>query len=82
MRAAKATDMSEIRDDDDLDEEPGEEVESAPPLRVGEERDLRSSGIKKKLLRRGRGWETPELGDEATGESQPHRPLSITLCVF
>ncbi|GMN35880.1 hypothetical protein TIFTF001_005588 [Ficus carica] len=66
MRAAKATDMSEIRDDDDLDEEPGEEVESAPPLRVGEERDLGSSGIKKKLLRRGRGWETPELGDEAT----------------
>lgn len=82
MRAAKATDMSEIRDDDDLDEEPGEEVESAPPLRVGEERDLGSSGIKKKLLRRGRGWETPEPGDEATGKSQPYRALSKTLCVF
>lgn len=67
MQADKPTDMSDI--ENDLDEEPGEEVESVPPLRVGEERELGSSGIKKKLLKRGRGWETPGPGDEATGKS-------------
>ncbi|EXC36632.1 Peptidyl-prolyl cis-trans isomerase FKBP65 [Morus notabilis] len=61
MQADKPTDI-----ENDLDEEPGEEVESAPPLRVGEEQELGSSGIKKKLLKRGRGWETPGPGDEAT----------------
>ncbi|CAL9107379.1 unnamed protein product [Musa textilis] len=53
-------------DDDDLDEEPGEEIESAPPLRVGEEREIGGAGLRKKLLRPGRGWETPVLGDEVT----------------
>ncbi|XP_020083595.1 peptidyl-prolyl cis-trans isomerase FKBP62-like isoform X2 [Ananas comosus] len=67
-RAAAAAD-----DDDDGsgdgasdDEEPGEVIESAPPLRVGEERSLGVGGLRKKLLRRGRGWETPVLGDEVT----------------
>ena len=68
MGADKATDLSDIQDDDDdLDEEPGEVIESAPPLKVGEERQLGSFGIKKKLLKRGHGWETPDFGDEATG---------------
>lgn len=67
MRSEKGTSLSEIKDDDELDEEPGEVIESAPPLQVGEERELGGAGLKKKLLKCGRGWETPELGDEATG---------------
>ncbi|KAE8057034.1 hypothetical protein FH972_013756 [Carpinus fangiana] len=68
MAAEKATNESEIEGEgeDELDEEPGEVIESAPPLNVGEERQLGSFGLKKKLLKRGHGWETPELGDEVT----------------
>ncbi|KAJ7958280.1 Peptidylprolyl isomerase [Quillaja saponaria] len=66
MVSEKATNVSDIVDEDELDEEPGEEIESAPPLKVGEERKLCSSGLKKKLLKRGHGWETPEFGDEVT----------------
>ncbi|XP_074589402.1 peptidyl-prolyl cis-trans isomerase FKBP62-like isoform X2 [Curcuma longa] len=63
--AARAA-AAQMDDDDDLDEEPGEEIDSAPPLRVGEEREIGGAGgLKKKLLRRGSGWETPALGDEA-----------------
>ncbi|KAL2894963.1 70 kDa peptidyl-prolyl isomerase [Bienertia sinuspersici] len=51
---------------DEDDDEPGEVIESAPPLRVGEEREIRDSGIKKKLLKRGIRWETPNYGDEVT----------------
>ncbi|XP_059279446.1 peptidyl-prolyl cis-trans isomerase FKBP62-like isoform X1 [Lycium ferocissimum] len=51
---------------DEVDEEPGEEIESAPPLNVGEEREINSNGLKKKLLKLGHGWETPEFGDEVT----------------
>lgn len=53
-----------IDEDDEMDEEPGEVIESAPPLQVGEERVIDSSGIKKKLIKRGIGWETPDFGDE------------------
>ncbi|GAB4852367.1 hypothetical protein Ancab_016559 [Ancistrocladus abbreviatus] len=66
MAMEKKTDVSQLEDDDDLDEEPGEVIESAPPLKVGEEREINSSGVKKKLLKRGLGWETPEFGDEVT----------------
>ncbi|KAK6277642.1 hypothetical protein POUND7_017965 [Theobroma cacao] len=62
----KGTNVSDIEGEDDLDEEPGEVIESAPPLKVGEERELGSSGIKKKLLKNGISWETPEFGDEVT----------------
>lgn len=53
-------------DDEELDEEPGEVIESAPPLKVGEEREINNSGLKKKLIKRGVGWETPEFGYEVT----------------
>ncbi|KAA8528448.1 hypothetical protein F0562_035803 [Nyssa sinensis] len=66
MVAEKETNVSDIGDEDELDEEPGEVIESAPPLKVGEEREINSSGLKKKLLKRGLGWETPEFGDEVT----------------
>ncbi|XP_024963222.1 peptidyl-prolyl cis-trans isomerase FKBP62-like isoform X3 [Cynara cardunculus var. scolymus] len=58
--------ISDMAEDPDSDEEPGEVIESAPPLRVGEERVFNSTGLKKKLLRRGVGFETPECGDEPT----------------
>lgn len=66
MEVEKGTNLSDI--ENDLDEEPGEVIESAPPLEVGEERELGSSGIKKKLLQRGHGYDAPEFGDEATGK--------------
>ncbi|MQL93463.1 hypothetical protein Taro_026118 [Colocasia esculenta] len=66
-RAAKDTNLAGVDDDEDLDEEPGEEIESAPPLKVGEEREINSSGLRKKLLKSGCGWETPVSGDEVTG---------------
>lgn len=67
MVAKKATDLSNFEDEDDLDEEPGEVIDSAPPQKVGEERELNSSRLKKKLLKPGHGWETPEFNDEVTG---------------
>ncbi|KAL6637777.1 hypothetical protein ACP70R_025349 [Stipagrostis hirtigluma subsp. patula] len=48
------------------DDEAGEEIESAPPLRVGEERAIGSSGIRKLLIRAGEGWATPVPPDEVT----------------
>lgn len=76
MVTLKASDaLSQIDDDDELDEEPGEVIDSAPPLKVGEEREIinSSSGtcLKKKLLKRGFGWDTPESGDEVTGRFYP-----------
>ncbi|KAJ0026022.1 hypothetical protein Pint_08628 [Pistacia integerrima] len=66
MVTETGTNVTYVEDEDDLDEEPGEVIESAPPLQVGEERVLSNFGIKKKLLKRGVGWETPEFGDEVT----------------
>ncbi|KAJ8748170.1 hypothetical protein K2173_000578 [Erythroxylum novogranatense] len=45
--------------DDDLDL-PGD----APVLKVGEEKEIANQGLKKKLLKEGEGWDTPENGDE------------------
>ncbi|XP_010513402.1 PREDICTED: 70 kDa peptidyl-prolyl isomerase-like [Camelina sativa] len=62
-----AVEAAKISDDDEkLEEEDGEVIESAPPLQIGEERVLGASGIKKKLLKLGDGYETPEHSDEAT----------------
>ncbi|KAK2986154.1 hypothetical protein RJ640_019560, partial [Escallonia rubra] len=67
MAEEKETNVSNIvESEDELDEEPGEVIESAPPLKIGEEREFNSSGLKKKLLKRGLGYETPEFGDEVT----------------
>ncbi|KAL0392136.1 UNVERIFIED_CONTAM: Peptidyl-prolyl cis-trans isomerase FKBP65 [Sesamum radiatum] len=57
--------LKDIEEDDEGEEE-GEEVESAPPLKVGEEREIGSNGLKKKLMKRGLYWETPQFGDEVT----------------
>lgn len=36
----------------------------APALKVGEEKEIDKQGLKKKLLKEGEGWDTPENGDE------------------
>ncbi|KAG7585289.1 FKBP-type peptidyl-prolyl cis-trans isomerase domain [Arabidopsis thaliana x Arabidopsis arenosa] len=53
-------------DDEEMEEEEGEVIESAPPLQIGEERVLGALRIKKKMLKLGTGYETPEHGAEAT----------------
>ncbi|KAH7529536.1 hypothetical protein ACOSP7_003332 [Xanthoceras sorbifolium] len=35
-----------------------------PILKVGEEKEIGSQGLKKKLVKEGEGWDTPENGDE------------------
>lgn len=39
-----------------------------PILKVGEEKEIGKQGLKKKLLKEGEGWDTPESGDEVEGE--------------
>lgn len=48
----------------DIPEEEGEEYGPNSVLKVGEEREIGESGLKKKLLKEGEGWDTPESGDE------------------
>lgn len=36
-------------------------------LKVGEEKEITKTGLKKKLLKEGEGWETPGSGDEVEG---------------
>ncbi|KAJ0052947.1 hypothetical protein Pint_01481 [Pistacia integerrima] len=45
--------------DEDMDL-PGD----APILKVGEEKEIGNQGLKKKLLKEGEGWDTPDNGDE------------------
>ncbi|XP_021290400.1 peptidyl-prolyl cis-trans isomerase FKBP62-like isoform X2 [Herrania umbratica] len=35
-----------------------------PILKVGEEKEIGKNGLKKKLVKEGEGWETPDTGDE------------------
>ena len=79
MVVNRASDVSQLGDVDDLDEEPGEVIESAPPLRVGQERELNNSGLKKRLLHKGIGWETPDSGDEVTGITTALFPFDFSL---
>ncbi|PKA60932.1 Peptidyl-prolyl cis-trans isomerase FKBP62 [Apostasia shenzhenica] len=59
--------------DEDFDfPEGGEEMnedmmdlpDESPILKAGEEKEIGKQGLKKKLVREGEGWETPEVGDE------------------
>lgn len=38
-----------------------------PILKVGEEKEIGKQGLKKKLLKEGEGWDTPDVGDEVHG---------------
>ncbi|KAI9077717.1 hypothetical protein K1719_040323 [Acacia pycnantha] len=57
--------------DEDFDMPPQEEMsedfdlpDDASGLKVGEEKEIGRQGLKKKLLKEGEGWDTPEVGDE------------------
>lgn len=41
-----------------------------PVLKVGEEKEIGTQGLKKKLLKEGEGWNTPEVGDEVQGTTR------------
>ncbi|RWW40553.1 hypothetical protein BHE74_00054028 [Ensete ventricosum] len=41
--------------------------DDAPVLKVGEEKEIGKQGLKKKLVKEGGGWDTPEVGDEVEG---------------
>lgn len=71
--------IKDFAEDGDDEDEPGEEVESAPPLKVGEEREIGSKGLTKKLLKRGVNWETPQFGDEVTSKQSTPPHFSIQL---
>ncbi|KAJ4838880.1 70 kDa peptidyl-prolyl isomerase [Turnera subulata] len=47
-----------MMDEDDLGYPP------AVALKVGEEKEIDKQGLKKKLLKEGEGWDTPDSGDE------------------
>lgn len=51
----------EMDEDFDLPDE-------GPILKVGEEKEIGKQGLKKKLLKEGEGWDTPENGDEVEGK--------------
>ncbi|KDP45275.1 hypothetical protein JCGZ_15140 [Jatropha curcas] len=58
--------------DEDLDVPAGEEMmmddidlaDESPVLKVGEEKEIGKQGLKKKLVKEGEGWDTPDNGDE------------------
>jgi FK506-binding protein 4/5 len=54
-------------------EMPEEEEEMMSPIqKVGEEKQIGNNGLKKKLVKEGEGWETPDIGDQVEGN---HRVL-------
>ncbi|GAV70772.1 LOW QUALITY PROTEIN: FKBP_C domain-containing protein/Ribosomal_S8e domain-containing protein/TPR_2 domain-containing protein/TPR_11 domain-containing protein [Cephalotus follicularis] len=52
-----AADEMMMNDDMDMPDE-------SPILKVGEEKEIGNQGLKKKLLKEGKDWDTPESGDE------------------
>ncbi|KAK4376187.1 hypothetical protein RND71_006864 [Anisodus tanguticus] len=38
--------------------------EDSPIMKVGEEKEIGNQGLKKKLVKEGEGWDTPDAGDE------------------
>ncbi|KAH9297279.1 hypothetical protein KI387_028961, partial [Taxus chinensis] len=58
--------LSDVEEIDDEDFDDGEELESAPPLEVGEEKAINALGLKKKIIKPGIGYQTPQNGDEVT----------------
>ncbi|XAR60924.1 Peptidylprolyl isomerase [Bertholletia excelsa] len=56
--------------EEDFDMPPADEMndfdmpDDNPVLKVGEEKEIGKQGLKKKLVKEGEGWDTPENGDE------------------
>lgn len=51
----------EMNEDFDLPED------DAPVMKAGEEKEIGKQGLKKKLVKEGEGWDTPDNGDEVEG---------------
>lgn len=51
----------EMMNDEEMDDFGDDE---APVMKVGDEKEIGKLGLKKKLLKEGDGWETPDNGDE------------------
>ncbi|CAH2044761.1 unnamed protein product [Thlaspi arvense] len=49
---------------EEMDLDLADDAESAPYLKVGEEKEIGKPGLKKKLVKEGEKWDTPENGDE------------------
>ncbi|KAK9069381.1 hypothetical protein SSX86_011284 [Deinandra increscens subsp. villosa] len=49
---------------DEMNDDFMDDVEAPVTLKVGEEKEIGNQGLKKKLLKEGEGWDTPESGDE------------------
>ncbi|GJN04060.1 hypothetical protein PR202_ga21570 [Eleusine coracana subsp. coracana] len=45
--------------------------DDGPVMKAGEEKEIGKQGLKKKLMKEGEGWETPEVGDEVEGIRPP-----------
>lgn len=46
---------------------PEEDEVMSPSFKVGEEKEIGKNGLKKKLIKEGEGWETPNTGDQVEG---------------
>jgi len=52
----------------DMEMPEAEEEEVMSPIqKVGEEKEIGKNGLKKKLVKEGEGWETPDNGDQVEG---------------
>ncbi|KAI7731527.1 hypothetical protein M8C21_017656 [Ambrosia artemisiifolia] len=49
---------------DEMNEDFMDDIEAPVTLKVGEEKEIGNQGLKKKLIKEGEGWDTPESGDE------------------
>lgn len=72
--------------DEDFDIPAAEEMnedldlpDDAPILKVGEEKEIGKQGLKKKLVKEGEGWDTPENGDEVEGTIPPLTHFSLLM---
>lgn len=66
---------------DEMNDEFMDDIEAPVTLKVGEEKEIGNQGLKKKLLKEGEGWDTPESGDEVEGIVVDLRFLIVLFCV-
>jgi FK506-binding protein 4/5 len=67
--------------EDMMDDEMGDFADEGPVMKLGEEKEVGKQGLKKKLLKEGEGWETPEVGDEVEGTRLPRLVLASKAVV-
>lgn len=56
--------------------------DEGPMLKVGEEKEIGNQGLKKKLLKEGEGWDTPDNGDEVEGINRKRLSFDISFFSF